>query len=199
MLAVRLFLVFSVVFVSTMTNAFAQSGAVVVPLGDELITIPVEGEPSPYLEDAIKKERKDRRKKIIWNKGWDNVIGHKTIMDPTVKISLTRLEPVFGYPGIIFTANEISHWGEQTVFPASKTIYAKGVLMVDKGNTIEGGPFEWSLNRQGFMSFHNILRKDYPAPWIAAWKDPKPGDRVWFFIMSDDERFSSNPISFIWP
>lgn len=186
-------MVFLLLAINGPLTAFAQNKVVVVPTGDDdLMTIMVQSEPSPYLEDAIDKP-------IVWNKGWDTRIGYKTEIDPTVNIIFKRLEPVFGYPGIIYTGREIRHWGEQTYFPSSKRIYAKAVLLVDKGDTVQGGAFEWSLNKQGFISFHNILRKDNQTGWIGGWTDPRRGEKVWFFIMSNDEKYSSNPISFIWP
>lgn len=193
-------LIFFLLFASAPMVSAAPNKVVVVPMGDGAFTpivIPQpEPEPEPfvpiYLDEAIDKP-------IVWNKGWDTSIGHRTKMDIDVKISLIRLEPVFGYPGIIFTPNQIEDWGEQTYFNSAKKIYAKAVLLVDKGETVEGGAFEWSLNDQGFISFHNIVRTDSSAAWIRGWTDPRRGDKVWFFIISNDEKFSSNPISFIWP
>jgi len=180
-------------------NAVAQNKVIILPMEDDLMPLILppepepEPEPSPYLEDAIDKP-------IIWNKGWDTNIGNKTMIDPTVQISLIRLDTVFDFPGIIYTPNEIRHWGEQTYYNGSSNpIYAKAVLLVDKGEAVEGGIFEWSLNKQGFMSFKNILKTNSSTGWVLAWTDPIPGEKVWFFIMSDDEKYSSNPISFIWP
>jgi len=196
-----LFLVFLMLALNGQTTANAQNKIAVVPLSDDGDLMPVLIQPeaappppttSPFLDGRFNKP-------LVWNKGWDTTIGHRTRVDPSVNIQFRRLEPVFGYPGIIFTGQEIRQWGEQRFFNSPKRIYAKAVLMVDKGNRLEGGPFEWSLNNQGFISFHNIVRRDSQRGWIGAWTDPRPGEKVWFFIMSDDERFSSNPISFIWP
>lgn len=197
---VTFLVVFLMLFVNGLTVALAQNKVIVVPVGDDdLMTIPIKSEPeepaepSPYLEDAIDKP-------IIWNKGWDKNIGHKTKIDPTVQIELVDLRQVLGYPGIIYPANEIRHWGEQTYYTGSSNpIYAKAVLLVDKGDAVEGGAFEWSLNKQGFMSFKNILKTGSSTRWVLEWTDPRPGEKVWYFIMSDDEKYSSNPISFIWP
>jgi hypothetical protein len=196
---IKFILVFLLFLVNFTTVAMAQNKVVVVPTGDDSMMpivmpeeeVTVDPEEAEFLDQAIGKP-------IVWSKGWDTSIGNRPKIDPTVKIQLRGREPVFGYPGIIFTANEIRHWGLQTAFSTGARIYAKGVLLVDKGASVVGGPFEWSLNNQGFMSFHNILRYDHPVAWIAAWTDPRPGEKVWFFIMSDDERFSSNPISLIW-
>ena len=179
--------------ISCSANVSAQNKLAVVPLDDDLmVPIVTESGPPEFLDEFFDKP-------IIFNKGWDQRIGHRTRHDPTVNIEFKRLEPVFGFPGIIYTANEIRQWGEQRFFRSPKRIFATGVLLVDKGNALEGGRFEWSLNQQGFMSFHNIVRRDVRGGWIGAWTDPRPGDTVHFFIMSDDERFSSNPITFTWP
>ena len=198
---VKSILVSILFLVSCSLTAVAQNKVVVIPVDDGFMpmVLPAPPEPEPvapvdavFLDEAIGKQ-------MVWNKGWDTSIGHRTKMDPTVKISLIRLEPVFGYPGIIYPGNEIRHWGLQQVFISPKKIYAKGALFIDRGSFVEGGPFEFSLNQQGFMSFHNIVRKDAQSGWIGAWTDPRPGDKVWFFIISDDERLSSNPITFTWP
>ncbi len=195
MRSIKVLLIFTVILLNGSMAAWGQDKVALVPLDDEL-TIPVvikSGVPENpvYLDEAFPKP-------IIFNKGWDQNIGFRTKLEPTVQIEFIRREPVFGYPGIIFTANEIRQWGLQRFFIAPKDIYAKAVLMIDKGDTIEGGPFEWSLNKQGFMSFHNVVRTDSNSGWIRAWTDPRPGDTVYFFIMSDDEQFASNPIEFIW-
>lgn len=192
MSTVKFFLFFLILLMNGPMLVAAQNKVVVIPMGDgDIMPLVVNSGPPVYLDEAIDKP-------IVWNKGWDTSIGHRTKLDPTVQISFIRLEPVFGSPGIIFTGREIRHWGEQTLLRSSKKIYAKAVLMVDKGDTVEGGAFEWSLNNQGFMSFHNILSNGSDG-WIRAWTDPRPGEKVWFFIISDDEQYSSNPISFIWP
>ena len=181
-----------VVIIGMPMAAVAKDETSLISLDDTYIPIIGASKPSPYLEDAIDKP-------MIWNKGWDTSIGNIIQIDPTVNIVFKRIEQVFGHPGIIYTGREIRHWGEQRFFNSSKRIYAKAVLMVDKGSTVQGGAFEWSLNKQGFISFHNILRTDSNAGWIRAWTDPRRGEKVWFFIMSDDEKYSSNPISFTWP
>lgn len=205
---VKFLSVFSILLMSLPIVASAQNKVVVVPLqGDTAspsdtifypIVIPGKAEPENlvFLEDAIGKP-------IVWNKGWDTSIGHRVKMDPAVNINFLRLDPnIFGYLGIRFTPKDIKHWGEQRYFSpnAPQKIYSKAVILVDKGSTAQGGVFEWTYNRQGFVSFHNILRRDgHEHAWIAGWTNPQRGEKVWFFIMSDDERFSSNPLSFTWP
>jgi len=179
---------------SSSLTVYAQSKITVVPLDDDLFV--------PIVVDKIPEnpEFLDQffTKPLIFNKGWDQTVTNRIRIDPTVKIELIRQEQVFCCRGIIFTPNEITHWGEQQLFTSPLRIYSAGVLMVERENTLEGGRFEWTLNQQGFISFHNIVRTDFPADWIRRWTDPRPGDTVHFFIMSDDERFSSNPITFTW-
>lgn len=188
-------------------SAVAQNKVAVVPMGDDLvpITIPVEEvvpvpvppTNSPYLDDALPKP-------IVYNQGWDKSIGHRTKIDPTVKISFTGIgtTPWCCNNAITYTPGpQIQHWGLQTNFPSSKAIYAKSVLLIDRGGLLQGGVFEWSLNRQNFVSLGNIQNPHGSQPWLHAWKaaQPRRGERVYFYLMSDDERFSSNPFTFIWP
>lgn len=184
--------------------ALAGNEVVLLPLGDNN-----EGDVFPLIIPAPATEQPDEipsgelaealPKPMIFNKGWDQTLNNITLIDPTVSISLKSITPVFGYPGILFDATEIRHWGVQTFWSGGTDLYAKGVLLVDKGDALEGGPFEWARNQQGHMSFHNIVRADHPASWIRDWTDPRPGEQVWFFLLSDDEKYSSNPITFIWP
>ncbi len=163
----------------------------VVAVDDIFVPIVTNKEPE-FLDEFFTKP-------LIFNKGWDRTVRNRIRIDPTVKIEFRNFGKIFCCIGIRFTPNEIRHWGEQQFFPSSKRIYATGVLMVEKENTLEGGRFEWLLNNQGFISFHNIVRKDHPQGWIRDWTDPIPGDTVHFFMMSDDEQLSSNPITFLWP
>lgn len=176
-----------------------QNKVVVVPMEDgsllPIVTKPELPSNPIYLQDAIDKP-------MVWNQGWDTNIGHKTKIDPTVVIKFQGIRPTpYGSSNsIYYNAPEIKHWGLQRTFNSDKPIYAKGALFIDKGQTVEGGVFEWSLNRQGFMSLYNIFTKKskYP-PWMQRWTPPRSGDKVWFVLVSDDERFSSNPFTFIWP
>lgn len=195
----KLILSLSIVLICGPMVTIAQNKVSIIPMSDDVfipIVMPAEPEPeaSPYLEDAI---IGDTGKVIIWNQGWDTNIGYKTQIDPTVQINSFSL----GTGSISYTANEIRHWGEQTVSTgSSQPIYAKGVILVDKGATIEGGIFEWSRNNQGYMGFQNITKSETSSGWSGPnWPDPSSGQKVWFFIMSDDEQFSSNPITFSWP
>ena len=185
-------------------NVFAQ--AVTVPMGDgaeDLTVIPLPppvpvAPPAPvapvFIQDAIGKP-------IRFTRGFDTSIGGELRIDPTVQINLVRFEPVFGFPGIVYTPRpQIIHWGLQQFFTTSQAIYATGVLMIDRGDFAEGGRFEWTVNNFDRLSFHNIVRTDgFEAAWIRNWTDPVRGDTVHFFLMSDDERFTSNPITFTWP
>lgn len=180
--------------------ASAQNKVNIVPLDDGLtIPILIEEEPVvPVIPEDPEFLDQFFTKPLIFNKGWDQTVPNRIRIDPTVKIEFIRQEQVFCCRGVIFTPNEIRQWGEQQLFQSPLKIYSAGVLMVEKENTLEGGRFEWTLNQQGFISFHNVVRTDFPANWIRDWTDPRPGDTVHFFIMSDDERFSSNPITFTW-
>lgn len=187
-------------------SANAQSKAVVVPFGDDLLTIPLPSagaDPdAPRLEDRIGKP-------IVINKGFDQTVNNDTMVDPRVKIELLNIRgDINGHReiGIIYSNNpadiDIVRWGLQRVFPAPPgvNIFAKGVLLIDRGDFAEGGPFEFSFTGQTQMSFFNIVRRDRnDVAWIRNWTDPRPGDKVWFYLQSDDERFSSNPITFTWP
>ena len=183
---------------------FAENKVIVVPLGEDLtsIVIPVEEEVPPaiaepiYIDQAIGKP-------IDWNSGWDQSIGHRPMIDPTVKINFRSVAPApFGSDNAVYytPGPEITHWGLQNVFNTSFRIYAKGVILVDKegDDFVRGGVFEWSLNRQDFMTLHNITGSNFSQSWLNNWRDPAVGDKVWFFLMSDDERFTSNPITFTW-
>jgi hypothetical protein len=159
----------------------------------------VELEQVIYLNDAIGKP-------IVWNRGWDQNVRDNVEIDPAVQINFSGLTNLRGFPAVNYNAPEIGQWGEQTYFNSEKEIFAKAVILIDTGgSTVEGGPFEWSRNRQGQISLVNIIRTDYnfpgpnSFPWVRDWIDPRPGDKVWFALLSDDERFSSNPFSFTWP
>jgi hypothetical protein len=147
-------------------------------------------------------------KRIVINKGFDQTVNNDTMIDPTVNIEFISIQGnINGHAenGIIYGASsadiDVVHWGLQRVFvaPPGVKIYAKGVLLIDRGDFAEGGPFEFSFTGQTRISFFNILRRDNAAGWISQWTDPRPGDKVWFYIQSDDERLSSNPITFVWP
>ena len=189
----------AIVFSSSLT-VFAQQRAAVVPSDDEFIVIPLPEEPQVeppttpvFVQDAIGKP-------VIFNRGFDTNIGGEMRIDPTVRLTFRSLEPVFGFPGITYAPVQIRHWGEQRFFPSSLEIFATGVLLIDRGDRAEGGRFEWTINNFDRMSFHNIVRRDgFNVAWIRNWIDPQRGDKVWFFLMSDDERFTSNPITFTWP
>ena len=191
-----LFASLAILLGSTLT-VNAQNEVALVPL-DEDIFIPIIVESEPQIPENPEFLDEFFTKPIIFNKGWDQNVPDRIRIDPTVQIEFIRQEQVFCCRGVIFTPNEITHWGEQQLFSSPLRIYSAGVLMVEKENTLEGGRFEWTLNQQGFISFHNIVRTDFPANWIRDWTDPRPGDTVHFFIMSDDERFASNPITFTW-
>jgi len=198
MRSIQILFVFIVFTLSGSMSAWGQNEVNLISLGDGVV-VPIVKEPEePEIPENPEFFDQFFTKPIVFNRGWDQRIGHRTRYDQTVNIQFRRLEPVFGFPGIIYTGNEITHWGEQQFFTSPKRIYATGVLLIDRGDRLEGGRFEWSLNRQGFMSFHNITRRDVTRGWIGAWTDPRPGDTVHFFIMSDDERFASNPITFTW-
>lgn len=206
---VKFILIFLILLVSGSIVAVAQNKVVIVPMqGDTAspddtvlmaIVIPAPEEPaveSPYLVDAIDKP-------IVWNQGWDTSIGHNTVIDTSVQISFNGFTTAFGsYPAIAWTPNaSILHWGEQTLLDhPDPRIYAKAVLLIDRGTTVEGGVFEWVVDNQNFVIDHNMFDPT-TGGWLTNWyhNGPRPGDKVWFFIMSDDERFSSNPVSFIWP
>lgn len=194
-------LVTSVFFCATVLS---QGGAIVVPFGDEefqVISLPEEVVENPeFIDEAIGKE-------IRWTKGPDTIVASPPRIDPTVVISF-KGNTGFSENGLIwertlinFDANVISHWGEQTAFDSgSVRIYGTSVLMVDKGDYVEGGRFEWVGNNQGFVLWNNVVRTNRPdVAWIRNWTDPNEGDKVYFFLMSPDERFASNPIEFIWP
>jgi len=185
---VKFLLVFLLIIVNGSMVAVAQNKVAVIPLDDGIIVPVVISDPTT-IEGVIGKP-------LVFNKGWDTVIGNETKIDPTVILNLTG----FADGAIFYPGQEIRHWGEQTFFNTALKIYAKAVLMVDRGSFAEGGVFEWSLNNQGRVSLHNIVRTDHQeVGWIRNWTDPRPGDKVWYFLMSDDERFSSNPIEFTWP
>ena len=186
---------------------------VVIPFGDGLlpivipapiVVIPAPDAPQPpansgFLDEAIDKP-------IVWNQGWDTSIGHRTRIDPAVQIRFNGFTtapfgPNGGYPAIAWTPNaRIVHWGEQTYFNSTKRIYAKAVLLIDRGASVRGGAFEWVLDNQNFVIEHNMFRPGTTVGWLTNWYNsrPMPGNKVWFFLLSDDERFSSNPVSFIW-
>ena len=188
---IKFILVFLILFMNWPMVALAQIA--VVPLGDDLFPIAI-GQNCPpsnpvTVEDVICKP-------IIFNKGWDTNVPNLPKIDPTVNIVFQGISN----GAVTYNGPEIRHWGLQTYFPVNLNIYAKAVLLVDKGDTVEGGVFEWSLNNQGSVHLINIVRTDFPnVAWLANWTDPTPGDTVWYFIMSDDERFASHPFSFIWP
>ncbi len=186
------------ILLSTSLTVFAQVKVAVLPLDNDLFVPIVTGEEEPEIPENPEFLDQFFTKPLIFNKGWDQTVPNRIRIDPTVQIEFIRQEQVFCCRGVIFTPNEITHWGEQQLFSSPLKIYSAGVLMVEKEDTLEGGRFEWTLNQQGFISFHNVVRTDFPANWIRDWTDPRPGDTVHFFIMSDDERFSSNPISFTW-
>ncbi len=195
MRSIKILIAFFAILLSCTSTASAQNKVALVPLDDDIF-VPILVEPEipenpEFLDEFFTKP-------LIFNKGWDQSVPNRIRIDPTVKIEFIRQEQVFCCRGVIFTPNEIRQWGEQQLFQSPLRIYAAGVLMVEKENTLEGGRFEWTLNQQGFISFHNVVRTDFPANWIRDWTDPRPGDTVHFFIMSDDERFSSNPITFTW-
>ena len=197
-----------VMFASFMSaQAFSQNRVVVLPLGDDdlhVIPLAAEEEPVPtvaeFIDEAIGKE-------IRWTKGPDTNVASPPRIDPTVVISflgntgLSERNLIWERTLINFDRNRISHWGEQQVFDSgSVRIYGTSVLMVDRGDFVEGGRFEWVGDNQGFVLWNNVVRTNRPdVPWIRNWTDPKEGDKVYFFLMSPDERFSSNPIEFIWP
>ncbi len=185
-----------------------QPRVAVIPMGDGFIpiVIPAPDVPEPpansgFLDEAIDKP-------IVWNQGWDTNIGHRTQIDPSVQIKFNGFTtapfgPNGGYRAISWTPNaRIVDWGEQTYFnPQNHRIYAKAVLLIDRGATVQGGAFEWVLDDQNFVIEHNMFRPGTTVGWLTNWYNSRPrsGDKVWFFLLSDDERFSSSPVSFIWP
>ena len=194
------FVAFSLVF---STEVLSQSRSVVVPAGDSglmVIPLPPEKVENPeFIDQAIGKE-------IRWTKGPDVDVASPPRIDPTVVISfqgntgLSERNLIWERSLIKFGANKISQWGEQQVFDAPVKIYGVSVLMIDRGDYVEGGRFEWVGDNQDFVLWNNVVRTNRPdVPWIRNWTDPREGDKVYFFLMSPDERFSSNPIEFIWP
>ena len=150
-----------------------------------------------YLDQAIPK-------KIVINRGWDRQIGHRTKIDPNVKIRFKGLKPYHGVAKGMVTYDTLSikHWGKQRYLPGLAEdrggIFGKSVILIERGANAEGGTFEWSLDKQHWMGLWNIVRPDN-KDW--GWQPPAPksGDKVWFYITSDDERWSTNPITFTWP
>jgi len=182
-------------------EALSQNNAVVLPSDDGFQVVPIPASPATpsNIEEAIGKE-------IRWTKGPDVDVAAPPALDPDVVISFQG-NTGFSEDGLLwersiinFGANEIRHWGEQQVFDAPVEIFAASVLMVDRGDYVEGGRFEWVGNNQCFVLWNNVVRTNRPdVPWIRNWTDPREGDKVYFFIMSPDERLASNPIEFIWP
>lgn len=196
---VRLILVSLILLVSAPMVATAQNNVVVIPSGDDLIVIPAPGTPanSGLLVDAIDKP-------VVWNQGWDTGIGYNTQIDPSVQISFNGFSslPCCGL-AIAWTPNaSIRHWGrETTINSPTHAIYAKAVLLIDRGATVEGGAFEWVIDNQNLVIIHNLHISGPNQAWVEKWNihQPRSGNKVWFLLMSDDRRFSSNPVSFIWP
>jgi hypothetical protein len=149
-----------------------------------------------YLDEAIGKT-------IRWNRGWDKSMGHRSKLDPNVKLTNFRVTIKPSYrTQVNYNKVQIKHWGEQNYFKIDRhVIYAKAVVLIDRGDYVEGGPFEWSLDNQDWIGLANII---LPKPsdaqgWVKEWLPPPSGQVAWFFLMSDDERFASNPIPFNWP
>jgi hypothetical protein len=207
---VKFILVFLILFANGPMDAVAQNKVVILPFDDARggtdlmpLVIPapeVPEEPpvaSPYLVDAIDKP-------VVWNQGWDNGIGYNTVIDTSVQISYNGFSslPCCG-PAIAWTPNaSIRHWGrETTINSQTHAIYAKAVLLIDRGATVEGGAFEWVIDNQNLVIIHNLHISGPNQAWVEKWNrdQPRSGQTVWFFLMSDDRRYSSNPVSFIWP